>query len=94
MGKVGKVIAGGAAAGVAALVAACMARATRLEPARPKGPAIDAGGYRADDAAVERFREVLRIPTVSRGDVTLRDDAAFEEMAATLRRLFPHAFAA
>ncbi len=94
MGKAGKVIAGGAAAGVAALVAACMARATRLEPTRPKGPAIDAGGYRADDAAVERFREVLRIPTVSRGDVTLRDDAAFEEMAITLRRLFPHAFAA
>ena len=44
-----------AVAGVAA--AACAAGASRLKPSAPAGTPVDAGGYRADDAAVERFRE-------------------------------------
>jgi len=84
----------GVALGVAAGAAsACVTNALHLEPTRPKGTPIDASGYRADDASVERFREVLRIATVSRDDVTQRDDAAFEELARTLRRLYPHTFA-
>ncbi len=86
-------VASGALAGVAvAIVAAGVKNMLSLEPARPNGAPIDAGDYHADDAAVERFREVLRIPTVSRDDVSQRDDAAFELMARTLRRLYPHTF--
>ena len=31
-----------------------------------QGAPLDAGTYKADEAAVERFCELLRIPTVSR----------------------------
>ena len=46
-----------------------------LEPSRPSGPVLDAGDYRAGDDAVERFRELLRIPTVS------RDNKSFATMS-------------
>ena len=59
-----------AVAGVTA--AACAVGASRLKPSAPEGAPVDAGGYRADDAAVERFRELIRIPTVSREDASLR----------------------
>ena len=95
--KVAKVlggVAGGALAAVAGVAGACAYNASKLEPASPQGAPLDAGGYHADDAAVERFREILRIPTVSRADEAERDDAAFVQMAETLRRLYPHVFAA
>ena len=63
-------------------------------PSVAQGAPLDAGGYKAGDDAVERFRELLRIPTVSREDVSLRDDAAFARWIPTLRRLFPRLFAA
>lgn len=46
------------------------------------------------DAAVERFRALLRIPTVSRADLTAQDDAAFERFRATLSELYPRLHAA
>ena len=42
-----------------------------------------------DDEAVERFRELLRIPTVSYADEQRIDAAAFEEFLDTLERSFP-----
>lgn len=63
-----------------------------LEPSRPSGPVLDAGDYRAGDDAVERFRELLRIPTVSRDNKSLRDDEPFRRWVPTLRRLFPRFF--
>ncbi|WP_150958929.1 M20/M25/M40 family metallo-hydrolase [Microbacterium testaceum] len=38
---------------------------------------------------VERFRELLSIPTVSRSDPAETDDAAFERFHAALERLYP-----
>ena len=63
-----------------------------LEPSHPAGSVLDAGDYKAGDDAVERFRELLRIPTVSRDDKSLRDDEPFRRWAPTLRRLFPRFF--
>ncbi|WP_226657830.1 M20/M25/M40 family metallo-hydrolase [Leifsonia sp. LS1] len=42
-----------------------------------------------EDAAVERFRTLLRIPTMSRNDVTLTDWAAFDAFIAALPGLYP-----
>ena len=81
-----------AVAGVTA--AACAVGASRLKPSAPEGAPVDAGGYRADDAAVERFRELIRIPTVSREDASLRDDEPFRQWVPTLRRLYPRTFEA
>ena len=38
-----------------------------------QGAPLDAGTYKADEAAVERFCELLRIPTVSRENIAERD---------------------
>lgn len=92
------VIARAAAAG-AAVAAGTLAgvigyNAARLKPSRPQGSPIDAGGYRAGDDAVERFREMLRVPTVSRGDAARVDRKPFERWVPTLRRLYPRTFKA
>jgi carboxypeptidase PM20D1 len=42
-----------------------------------------------DTAAVERFRELLRIPTVSHTDPAASDAAPFARFRDTLRRLYP-----
>ncbi|HXR44012.1 MAG TPA: M20/M25/M40 family metallo-hydrolase, partial [Pseudolysinimonas sp.] len=44
------------------------------------------------DAALERLRTLLRIPTVSRDDGS-EDRAAFQEFRAALRQLYPRVFA-
>jgi carboxypeptidase PM20D1 len=46
------------------------------------------------DQAVERFRALLRIPTVSRAVVDEQDDAAFASFRATLTELYPRLHAA
>ena len=85
----------GAVAAVAGVTAAaCAAGASRLKPSAPAGAPVDADGYRADDAAAERFRELIRIPTVSREDASLRDDEPFRQWVPTLRRLYPRTFEA
>ncbi|MCT9820646.1 M20/M25/M40 family metallo-hydrolase [Microbacterium sp. W1N] len=47
-----------------------------------------------DAAAVERFRELLRIPTVSHADETLIDEGPFDAFVAALPRLYPRTHAA
>lgn len=44
---------------------------------------------RPDAAAVARFRELLRIPTISHADESATDGAAFDEFSATVQRLYP-----
>jgi len=44
--------------------------------------------------SIERFRELLRIPTISRSDETLTDWAPFDEFIAALPRLYPALHAA
>lgn len=85
-----------AAAGAAlgATAALCAVRAARLKPSMPQGSPLDAGGYAADDGAVERFRELLRIPTVSRDDPREVDAEPFDRWIPTLERLYPQTFAA
>ncbi len=55
-----------------------------------QGAPLDAGTYKADEAAVERFCELLRIPTVSRENIAERDDEPFSQWIPTLQRLYPH----
>ena len=83
---------GVAAAAVCAGAAACAVGAAKLKPSAPDGAPVDAGGYKAGDAAAERFRELIRIPTVSREDVSQRDDEPFRRWVPTLRRLYPRTF--
>ena len=95
MGSKGMVaLAAGTAVGLAvgAVAATAAVKASRLRPSVPVGTPLDAGGYHADDAAVGRFQEMLRVPTVSRQDVSERDDEPFRQWVPTLRRLFPHVF--
>lgn len=47
-----------------------------------------------DDGALERFRALLRIPTMSRNDVEETDWAAFDRFADTLPELYPALHAA
>lgn len=47
-----------------------------------------------DDAAVERFRALLRIPTVSRADVAEQDSGAFTRFRDALTELYPRLHAA
>lgn len=81
-------------AALACLVAVMLVRAARLRPARPAGAPLDAGGWKADDQVVERFRELLRIATVSRDDPALVDRSQFELWLPTLERLYPATFEA
>ena len=63
------------------------------KPSAAQGTPLTAGGYKAGDDAVERFRELLRIATVSREDVSQRDNTVFAQWIPTLRRLYPRFFA-
>ena len=85
------VSAGAAAACVATLASV---KTALLKPSRPKGAPIGADGYEAGMDAVERFQELLRIPTVSRDNVSVRDDEAFRRWIPTLERLYPKTLAA
>lgn len=95
MGKM-STIAGAAcaAAGVAvgAAAATCALKAARMRPSAPQGAPLTAGGYKAGDDAVERFRALLRVPTVSRDDPALVDRAPFEAWIPTLREQYPRVF--
>ena len=57
-----------------------------------QGTPLDAGTYKADEAAVERFCELLSIPTVSRENIAERDDEPLSQWIPTLQRLYPHFF--
>ncbi len=63
------------------------------KPSIAQGTPLTARGYKAGDDAVERFRALLRVATVSREDVSQRDDAAFTQWIPTLQRLYPRFFA-
>ena len=86
----------GAAIGVAAgsVAAVCAVRAAKMKPAAPIGAALPDEAYRAGDDAVDRFRTLLRIPTVSSEDPRRVNREAFERWLPTLRALYPRTFAA
>ena len=83
-----------AAVGIGSVAGFCAVRAARMKPARPAGTPLDAGVYHADDDAVKRFQELLRVPTISRDDPKLVDRKPFTRWVPTLRRLYPLTFAA
>ena len=94
MATVNPVAAVCAAAGVAAgaVAATCGVRAAEMRASAAAGAPLTAGGYAAGDDAVERFRTLLRVPTVSRDDSALVDRAPFEMWLSTLRAQFPRVF--
>ena len=91
MATVNPVAAVCAAAGVAAgaVAATCAVRAAKMRPSAPAGAPLTAGGYAAGDDAVERFRALLCVPTISRDDPALVDRAPFEAWVPTLREQYP-----
>ena len=91
--KVGKALGAVAGVTVGATAAVVAARTAQMEPCKPSPVPLDAGSYKAGDDAVERFQELLRIPTVSRDDPALIDRSAFERWVPTLKRLYPRTFA-
>ena len=81
------------AAAVAVLAVVLVANAARLKPTPvpdPLPPSAAAG----DDAAVERFRALLRIPTVWDLRNPDADRTAFDGFVPALRRLYPAVFEA
>lgn len=84
----------GLAAGVAAgsVAAVCAVRTAAMRPSEPPAAPLGAGGYKAGDDAVERFRALLRVPTISRDDPAEVDRAPFEAWVPTLREQYPRVF--
>ena len=79
------------AAAVAVLAVILVANAVRLKPTPvpdPLPPADETG----DDAAVERFREMLRCPTVWGLHDPEADRSSFDGFVPLLRRLYPRVF--
>ena len=76
---------------VAVLAAVLLVGACRLKPTQvesPLPPTAECG----DDDSVERFREMLRIPTVWDLHNRDADRSAFDDFVPTLRRLYPLVF--
>lgn len=78
---------------VVVLAIVLVANAVRLKPTPVANPLPEAAEL-GDDAAVERFRELLRLPTVWDMRNPDADHTAFDAFVPTLRRLYPAVFEA
>lgn len=78
-------------AAVVVLVAVLLVNAARLKPTPIKNP-LPASDARGDDAAVERFREMLRSATVWGAENPEADHTPFDEFVPKLRLLYPGVF--
>lgn len=78
-------------AAVVLLAVVLVARATRLKPTEVSDPLPQSDAV-GDDAAVERFREMLRCPTVWGMRDPDADRAAFDGFVPLLRKLYPRVF--
>lgn len=76
---------------LAVLVAVLLVNACRLKPTQVADP-LPQTTERGDDESVERFREMLRIPTVWDLRNESADRSAFDEFVPTLRKLYPLVF--
>ncbi len=80
------------AAIIVVLVVVLLVNASRVKPTPVSHP-IDPTDIVGDDAAVERFREMLRCKTVWDLRNPQADRTAFDEFVPTLSKLYPHVFA-
>ena len=78
-------------AAVVLLAVVLVARAFRLKPTEVSDPLPQSDAV-GDDAAVERFREMLRCPTVWGMRDPDADRAAFDGFVPLLRKLYPRVF--
>ena len=78
-------------AAVVLLAVVLVARAFRLKPTEVSDPLPQSDAV-GDDAAVERFREMLRCPTVWGMRDPDADRAAFDDFVPLLRKLYPRVF--
>ena len=78
-------------AAVVLLAVVLVARASRLKPTEVSDPLPQSDAV-GDDAAVERFREMLRCPTVWGMRDPDADRAAFDDFVPLLRKLYPRVF--
>lgn len=65
--------------------------AMRLKPTQVENP-LPPSSAAGDDAAVERFREMLRIPTVWGAEDPEADHAPFDAFVPRMRELYPQVF--
>lgn len=76
----------------AALIAVLAFHTVRLPPLPQPSPPADDPAVAVDaDAAARRLSEAIRIPTISRGDGSPPDAAAFDALAALLVQHYPNA---
>lgn len=80
------------AAVLAVLIVVLLANALRLKPT-PVADPLPESAARGDEAAVERFQEILRMPTVWGAENPNADHAPFDEFLPLLKRLYPRVFA-
>lgn len=73
------------------LVVVLLIGAVRVKPTPPKNP-IPHSDARGDDAAVERFREMLRLPTVWGREDPNADHTPFDQFMPKMRQLYPNLF--
>lgn len=78
---------------VVALAVVLAVNAARLKPTEVADP-LPPSGARGDDAAVARFQDMLRSPTVWGAQNPAADHAPFDEFVPKLRRLYPRTFEA
>jgi carboxypeptidase PM20D1 len=78
---------------VLVLAAVLLGRAVRLRPTTVKDP-LSSPSVFGGDAAVERFRAMLRLPTVWAAENPEADHSAFDAFVPLLRELYPRVFAA
>ena len=86
-------VAGIIVAVVVVLAIVLVVNACRLKPTPVKDP-LPPTTVRGDDGSVERFRELLRIPTVWDLRNPDADRSAFDDYIPKLRELYPHVFEA
>ncbi|MDY3129500.1 MAG: M20/M25/M40 family metallo-hydrolase [Berryella intestinalis] len=78
-------------AAVAALLAVIVVRGLRVKPATVDDP-LPPTSVRGSDEAVERFRDMLRIPTVWDRENPDADREPFDRFVPRMRELYPHVF--
>ena len=76
---------------VVVLAVVLVVNAVRLKPT-PVADPLPPSDVRGDDAAVERFQEMLRCPTVWGLHDPDADRSAFDGFVPLLRRLYPRVF--
>jgi carboxypeptidase PM20D1 len=76
---------------IAVIIVVCLINAARVKPTPVKDP-LPPSSVRGSDESVERFREMLRVPTVWDRENPNADHTPFDQFVPRMRELYPHVF--